>query len=63
MVRTRLQRKTFYFRFLTAGVDVQGQIGDDFLTTYIFRKDGVAKIEGVAWIAEAALIGEEGKSY
>jgi hypothetical protein len=42
-----LERKTFCFPILTVEVDVQGQIGDNFLTTYIFQKDGVAKIEGV----------------
>ena len=59
----QLQRRTSCFPFLTVGVDVLGPSGDNFLTTYIFQKDDVAKIEGVAWIAEAALIGEERKSY
>ena len=48
---------------MTAEAGVQGMTGDNFLTTYIFRKDGVAKIEGVDEIAETALTGEKAKSY
>lgn len=51
------------FPFLIVEVDAQGLTGDNFLTTYIFQKDGVAKIEGVAEIAETALIVEKGKGY
>lgn len=63
MVTRRLQRRMSCFPFLTVEVDVQGLTGDNFLTIYIFQKDGVAKIEGVAKIAETALTGEKGRGY
>ena len=63
MVTRRLQRRMSCFPFLTVEVDVQGLTGDNFLMTYIFQKDGVAKIEGVAKIAETVLTGEKGKGY
>ena len=47
MVQIRLQRKRVYLFFLTLEVDVQGLIGGNFLTSPIFQKDGVAKIEEV----------------
>ena len=47
MVQIRLLRKRAYFFFLTLEVDVQGLTGGNFLTSPIFQKDEVAKIEEV----------------
>jgi hypothetical protein len=58
-----LQRRMSGFLFLTVEVDAQGLTGDNSLTTYIFQRDGVAKIAEVAKIGETALTGEEGKGY
>ena len=58
-----LQGRRSCFPFLTVEVDAQGLTGDNSLTTYIFQRDGVAKIEGVAKIVETALTGEKGKGY
>jgi hypothetical protein len=51
------------FLFLTVEVGVLGLNEDNFLMTYTFQKDGVAKIEGAAEIAETVLTGEKGKGY